>query len=311
MAAEGADTDLSADLFDAESRVWVESLLARCTFPNGTSPLRCAVSGGADSVAMLVLAMLAGHSVVVVHVDHGIQETSSADALLVGALAERLGVPFELHTVSVTDGPNLEARARKARYLALGPDSVVAHTADDRAEWVLIALMRGSGMDGIAAMHPARRPVLGLRRGETRDLCRLLDLETVDDPHNHDDRFVRIRVRRELLPLMGDIAGRDVAPLLDRLASIVSDEIDLLDGLAADLDPTDARALAAAPVGLARRAVRAWLRADHPLDLASTDRVLDVAAGRSLATEIVGGRRVWRSGQRLHVGGPISAASVP
>ena len=87
--------------------------------------------------------------------------------------------------------------------------------------------------------------------------------------------------------------------MLARQAAMLRADDDLLDGLAAALDPTDARALAAAPAPLARRAVRAWLRGEHPPDAATVERVLDVARGATTGCDVGGGRRVARRAQRL------------
>ena len=154
-------------------------------------------------------------------------------------------------------GPNLEARARAARYGVLPADVLTGHTADDQAETVLLNLLRGAGLDGLAGIAPGpRHPILALRRHETRALCQAVGLTPVDDPTNADPAFRRNRVRHELLPLLDDIAGRDVVAVLARQAAApAGTRPTLLDGLAAALDPTDARALAAAPAALARRAV--------------------------------------------------------
>lgn len=260
------------------------------------------MSGGADSLALLVLARATGCEVIAIHVDHGLREGSAADAEVVRAAAARFGARFVGASVTVAPGPNLEARARAARYAALPVDVVTGHTADDQAETVLINMLRGAGLDGLTAMGGARHPILGLRRSETRALCAALALSPVDDPTNADPAFVRNRVRHELVPLLDAIAGRDIVPLLSRLAAVTSDDVAVVDGLASAIDPTDARALAAAPLPLARRAVRRWLTIDgYPPDLASVERVLTVARGEVVACEVVGGRRVKRRGQRLSV----------
>jgi tRNA(Ile)-lysidine synthase len=267
----------------------------------------CAFSGGPDSTALVALAAAAGCRVTAVHVDHRLRPESAAEADQARALAGALGVEFRLVTVDVPAGPNLEARARDARRAALSAGALTGHTADDRAETILINLLRGSGLDGLGAMSPdPTRPLLGLRRHETRRLCGDLGLTPVADASNADPRFVRNRVRGELLPLMDDIAGRDVVPLLLRMAETVAADSAWLDAGAADLDPTDAKRLAAAPVALARRAVRRWLEADptgdgYAPDLAAVERVLAVARGDQLACEIVGGKRVERHRQRLSV----------
>lgn len=286
----------------------VAGLLARCAFPPAGSPLPCAVSGGPDSLALLVLAIEAGCDVEAVHVDHGLRPGSSSEADVVRAAAERFGARFRAEAVVVEPGPDLEARARAARRAVLPADHATGHTADDRAETVLLALLRGAGIDGVAALPPGpRHPIVGLRRHETEALCAAVGLAPVRDPTNHDRRFRRNRVRHEVLPLLHDVAERDVVPLLCRLADLAAADSALLDALAGEAlpDPTDARAVAGAPDALARRAVRAWLRgaaADderHPPSLAAVDRVLAVARGTAVATDVGAGRRVSRTRQRL------------
>ncbi len=276
-------------------------LLARCTFPAPGSAVTCAVSGGADSLALLLLATAGGCDVTAVHVDHGLRADSARDAQVVAAAASELGAAFRAERVSVDAGPNLEERARQARFAVLRHDVLTGHTADDQAETVLLNLLRGAGLDGLAGMGPGRHPIIRLRRGETRDVCAAAGLTPVEDPSNVDPRFRRNRVRRELLPLLDDLAERDVAALLARQADLLRDEAAFLDELAAALDPTDARALAAAPPPLARRAVRSWLRDDHPPAAAAVERVLAVARGEARATEIGGGRRVARTAGRLRL----------
>jgi tRNA(Ile)-lysidine synthase len=280
----------------------VGELLARCTFPAPGTPLRAGVSGGADSLALLALAAAAGCAVTAVHVDHGLRPGSAQEAEVVAAAARRFGAGFEARAVRPGPGPNLEARARAVRRAVLGPDASTGHTMDDQAETVLINMLRGAGRDGLAAMRPGpRHPLLGLRRSETHALCAALGLHPVHDPSNEDRRFLRNRVRLELLPLCNALAGRDVVPVLARQAALLAEEADLLEELAARLDATDARALAAAPSVLARRATRRWLRAGaaHPPDLAAVERVLAVAGGARRATEVAPARRVRRSGGRL------------
>ncbi|MBP6489437.1 MAG: tRNA lysidine(34) synthetase TilS [Ilumatobacteraceae bacterium] len=278
-------------------------LLARCTFPAPGTTVSCAVSGGADSTALLALAVAAGLTVTAIHVDHGLRTGSTAEAQVVRGNAERLGAAFRAERVHIVDGPNLEARARDARYSMLPPDVLTGHTADDQAETVLVNLLRGGATSGLAGMRPGHRhPLLSLRRRETIALCATLQLAVVHDPSNLDPRHLRNRVRHELLPLMDDLAQRDTVAVLARQAGLARDDDELLDTLAAALDPTDARALAAAPIALARRAVRRWLTLTHPPDAATVARVLAVARGEAVATEVGGGRRVERHRQRLSLG---------
>ncbi|MCB1016512.1 MAG: 7-cyano-7-deazaguanine synthase, partial [Acidimicrobiales bacterium] len=95
--------------------------------------MTCAVSGGPDSLALLALAVAAGLEVTAVHVDHGLRPGSGREAEVVEAAAERFGARFSARRVTVVEGPNLEARARAARYAALPPDACTGHTADDQA----------------------------------------------------------------------------------------------------------------------------------------------------------------------------------
>jgi tRNA(Ile)-lysidine synthase len=284
------------------------ALVARCAFPEPGTAVTAAVSGGADSLALLVLAAAAGCVVTAVHVDHGLRPGSAAEAGVVAAAATRYGAAFRAVSAAVAPGPNLEERARDARRALLPGDACTGHTLDDRAETVLVNLLRGAGATGLGALRPGpRHPLLALRRAETRALCAAEGLTPVVDPSNDDPRFVRNRVRHEVLPLLDAVAGRDVAPVLARQAELLADDADLVDALAAALDPTDARALAAAPIPLARAAVRAWLRPagrGHPPSAATVDRVLAVVAGERVATEIAGGWRVRRSRGRLHLDPP-------
>lgn len=284
-------------------------LLDRCTFPPAGQPLTCAVSGGADSLALLALAVTAGCEATAVHVDHGLRAGSAAEAEVVAAAASELGAAFRAERVVVEPGPDLEARARAARRAVLGPGHCTGHTADDRAETLLLNLLRGTGIDGLAAPRPGREhPILGVRRAETHALCAERGWRPVADPSNADPAFRRNRMRAEVLPLLHDVAERDVVPLLCRLADLAGDDADLLGALAGEgvADPTDARALTAVPVALARRAVRAWLREGsdherHPPSAATVERVLAVARGDAAGTDIGGGRRVVRTGMRLRI----------
>jgi tRNA(Ile)-lysidine synthase len=286
-------------------------LAARCDFPPPGTGVTCAVSGGPDSLALLALAVHAGCRATAVHVDHGLRAGSAAEADVVRAAAARLGAGFRSEQVTVGAGPNLEARARAARYAALGPGALTGHTADDQAETVLLNLVRGAALDGLAGMDPGLRPLRRLRRAETRALCAAVGLDPVLDPSNDDPALRRNRVRHELLPLLDAIAERDVVPVLARQADLARADTRLLDELADALDPRDARALAAAPAPLARRAVRRWLRAagpggpeHHPPDGAAVARVLAVARGEAVACELPGGWRVARTAGRLRVEPP-------
>ena len=272
----------------------------QCTFPSN-GPIHCAVSGGADSSALLILASMTGEEVIAHHVDHGLRPNSSIESDSVARLANQVGAKFRSVTLSLEEGPNLEARARSARFDAL-PDAVLTgHTADDQAETIILHLLRGGGPDALAGMGDEHHPIIKLRRADTESVCQIFEWTPVEDPTNEDPRFRRNRVRHEVLPLLNDVAERDVVPLLIRAGEIAEKDADLLDQLAQEIDVTDAAALASAPIALARRSIRAWLRGEHPPDLASVERVLQVARGEALGTEITGGRSVRRTNGKLRL----------
>ena len=284
-------------------------LLARCDFGEDDE-LALGVSGGADSTAMALLAAEAGRSFTIWHVHHGIRDGSDAEAEVVEKLALSLGAPFELRRLELTDGPDLEARARSARYGVLPADVCVAHTADDRAETVLLNLLRGAGLAGVAApFSRVRRPILGLRRAETRALCESADVFVVDDPMNDDLRFARVVVRKQLLPLAAEALGRDPVPLLNRHADLVADALVVIQDAAAALDATDTAVLRAAPRAVASEALRQWLMTQTgtptAVDAASINRVMDVVDGTARATEVEGGFRVARTAGRLRLHHPL------
>jgi tRNA(Ile)-lysidine synthase len=177
-----------------------------------------AVSGGPDSMALLhALAHLRdelGYGLVAHGVDHGLRPEARAELGLAEALARSLEVPFKWTRVSVERGSNLQARARTARYAALRRASenagatVIAtgHHADDRAETVLMRLLRGSGPRGLAVLPPRAgdlvRPLIRARRSDIEAHLRRHALRFAVDPSNADPRFLRAQVRHQLMPLL-------------------------------------------------------------------------------------------------------------
>lgn len=307
-----------------EIKEFADSLLERCTLPPAGSSLDCAVSGGPDSVALLVLAVHAGCRATAIHVDHGLREGSDREVELVSDIANSLGARFKSMSVQIDVGPNLEARAREARFNVLPPGTATGHTMDDQAETVIIALLRGSGMDGVAAMKPSiRHPLLRVRRSDTVKLCNMLGISTFDDPTNSSDLFQRNRIRHHLIPLCCDIAGRDVVPLLARHAQLMTEESQFLDDLSMSVDPTDVKSIRSAGKVLARRAIRRWLRSGdqgYPPDQAGVERVLEVAYGFSKGTDVVPGihvsrsrgvlSKVYISGQQADSGSMVDSTTV-
>lgn len=267
----------------------VDDLAARCRFPDRPT-LDCAVSGGADSLALLVLACREGRPVTAVHVDHGIRPDSGDDAQVVADAADRFGARFVCHRLRVEPGPNLEARAREARYTALPEGVLTGHTADDQTETVLLNLMRGAGIDGLAGIRRERRPLLDLRRADTAALCEHLGLQPVVDSTNDDPTYRRNRVRAELVPLLNGIAERDVVPIIARQADHLRDVSEWLDGLAGAVDATRVSELLASPPPVAHVALRRFIQqqtgADHPPRADTLARSLDVLHGRIRSTEL-------------------------
>jgi tRNA(Ile)-lysidine synthase len=276
--------------------------LKACTFDPPGTVVRCGVSGGADSFALLALAVAAGLDVTVVHVDHGLR--AQTEVRLVAAAAARFDTRFESVAVDVDPGSNLEERARAARLAALGPHALTGHTADDQAETVLLQLMWGAGPAGSAGMKPGpTKPLLRLRRTDTEAVCETAGLKWFSDPTNADLRFRRNRVRHELIPLMSRIADRDVVPLLNRSAGVSRATVAALEELLPEGDPTDTRWLRTLSDSVARLVVRSWLKQQtgRPISAGGTDRVMQVVAHQINATELEGGARLERTDGRLRI----------
>jgi tRNA(Ile)-lysidine synthase len=235
-----------------------------------------ACSGGADSLALLAAtvfeARASGWHVVGVTVDHGLQQGSDARADAVVGQMAAIGA-HETMTASVTveaTGHGLEAAAREARYAVLdqlaeraGAQAVLlGHTQDDQAETVLMGLTRGSGGRSIAGMRRSfgsyRRPFLDLTRAQTEAACRSQGLDFWVDPHNSDPRFLRSRVRYDVLPLLERELGPGVAVTLARTADLLREDMEALDTLAAEAHAAglEVDRLLALPAALRSRVMR-------------------------------------------------------
>lgn len=185
-------------------------------WPGGT-PLGLAVSGGPDSLALLALAREAGLAVRVATADHGLRPAAAEEAAAVAALCAELGVPHRTLRLDLPPGGNVQARARAARYTALGAWArdeglgaiVTAHHRDDQAETLVMRLNRGSGVAGLAGMRPRGpvpgapdiallRPLLDFARAELAAVVAERGWVAADDPSNRDARFDRVRVRTGL-----------------------------------------------------------------------------------------------------------------
>jgi tRNA(Ile)-lysidine synthase len=207
-----------------------------------------AASGGADSVALLTTLVALAPAwrlrLHALHVDHGLREDSGRDAEFVRALGARLGVPVDVTRVQVGPG-SMEAAARAVRYGALeawadrlGATRIaVGHTADDQAETVLMRLLGGAGVRGLAAIPPVRgriiRPLIELRRQVLREALTAEGIAWVEDPSNRDPKFLRNRIRHDVLPLLASAYDADVVPALVAVARHARASVEALDRAAA------------------------------------------------------------------------------
>ena len=286
------------------------ALLARCHFPPSDSAVDVAVSGGPDSLGLLLLAQAADLRVRVHHVDHHARATSGDDAHFVGAVCRSLGVEFERHDVAVESGANFEARARTARRRAMPATVMTGHTMDDLAETVLLNMLRGAGLDGLSPMvGDATKPLRDIRRSDLAAYVASSPWLARTDETNASPLFRRNRVRHELMPVLHHVAGRDVVPLLARQANLAHDErvwLDLLSaGDAAALSDADCRELRTWPAARLRRWLRRQLRRvgdgddSYPPSAHEVERAAAVVRGEVVATELGGGRRLTRRDQHL------------
>jgi tRNA(Ile)-lysidine synthase len=297
-----------------------------------------ACSGGADSLALAAAvafeAPRAGVPAGAVTVDHGLQAASAGRAEVTAGLLRNLGLdPVTVVRVEVDRDGGPEAAARTARYRALrtaagehGARVALGHTLDDQAETVLLGLGRGSGPRSIAGMvadsPPFWRPLLGIRRSTTRAACAALELPVWDDPWNDDPAYTRVRLRTEALPLLEDVLGGGVGPALARTATLLREDLDLLDELARrELDRLQddsglpAGELADLPAALRRRVLRDWLRGGGVRDLqavhlAAIDALLTAWRGQG-RVDLPGGAGVVRTSGRLVLLSPDDGTPIP
>lgn len=310
-----------------------------------------AVSGGADSSALLLaLEELIKQGklrlkLVVAHLDHGLRDDSKKDALWVSRLAKDLGFDVVVgranlklarsKTKTSKAVGNLEQAAREARYEFLHRTAgklrseyvLTAHTLDDQAETILMRLLRGSAAEGLSGTPPVRelargsqvklvRPLLAwARRSETEDYCRRRQIDFRVDEMNDDETFSRVRIRKQLLPLMKSFNNRVVealsrtATLLNEDALALSAEARGLLELAAEspgknsetrLPSLSVSVLLQSPAAVRRRALREWIlrsRGDlkrvEMVHLIAVEKLLEGERGGRVA-ELPGGMQVTR-----------------
>jgi tRNA(Ile)-lysidine synthase len=321
----------------------------RLRLPTSGETIVVAVSGGADSTALLLaIEELKTRNklyvdVCVAHLDHGLRKSSSKDAKWVKELATRLGFRSVIGRSKVAEdaeesSDNLEQAAREARYAFLERTAkkvsanyvLTAHTMDDQAETVLLRLMRGSAGAGLGGMESLRplaknssiklaRPILWARRIETEDYCRLRRVDFLTDEMNDDQKFARVKVRKQLLPLMQSFNNRIVEALSRTAAQLREDGAVLFNNSDALLQQAslsnvenetkppalDVKVLSKAPPALRRRALRQWLsearggtRRLEMVHLSAVEKLLEGTEGGRVV-ELPGGGRVSRRQHRL------------
>jgi tRNA(Ile)-lysidine synthase len=265
-------------------------------------------SGGQDSTCLLHALSRMDLQIMGVHVDHGLRVDSAVDAQRVVAIGREIGVPIEIIRVDVgvyrqgLPGWSVQQAARSARYQALAAVAeqqhaaavLVAHTADDQAETLLLNLMRGSGLEGLSAMpleqsfsleklgppvaelahRPSvlrvARPLLRVPRSTTLAYCAEFGLSVVEDASNQSRTFTRNRVRLDLLPAL-ERFNPAIRTILARTADLAAEDIAALDALVDALHASLARPTAPGvleyelgpwrvqPRGLQRRLLRRGL----------------------------------------------------
>jgi tRNA(Ile)-lysidine synthase len=287
-----------------------------------------AVSGGADSLALAYATLVESSPLAIkaiaVTIDHQLQEKSSDQAAKVEKQLRAMGYQdVMVAKVKVSLESGLEAGARSARYealqkIALEKNAVkvlLGHTRDDQAESVLLGLARGSGTRSLSGMASENgiylRPLLALTRAQTEAACTEFGIEYWNDPHNENHDFSRVRVRREVLPVMEEQIGPGIAAALARSAALLRDDADALDAIAsAEISRHNLTDLECSELELLPRAIRtrilrtAIYAAGAPSGSISADHIGAVEAlvtswhGQGLVS-LPGGVKVERISGRL------------
>ncbi|OII43191.1 tRNA lysidine(34) synthetase TilS [Plantibacter sp. MMLR14_011] len=263
--------------------------------------LLVALSGGADSLALAAATAFEAGKVGLragaVIVDHGLQAGSADVAARAADQARALGLdPVLVRVVEVGSEGGPEAAARAARYTALDAARVevgaslvlLAHTLDDQAETVLLGLARGSGTGSLQGMAPVSgpllRPLLGIRRSQTREACASEGLEPWHDPHNTDDAYARVRVRERVLPVLEAELGPGIAEALARTADAAREDADAFEEMIEETIEelvehaeagisVSAGALAANPAALRQRIIRYIVQSEFGVSLTRSQTI--------------------------------------
>jgi tRNA(Ile)-lysidine synthase len=297
------------------------------------SRVLAAVSGGADSVAMLIiLRELAAESrfelVGLAHLNHQLRGAEAdADEAFCARLAASFGLPFDVEQIDVRrlaadQAISIEHAAHTARHAFYDRAAVrakatavaVAHTRDDQAETFLLRLLRGAGPRGFGGMHPQSgfviRPLLDASREEVRDFLSSRQVEFREDASNADVAIARNRVRHELIPFLRERFSPGIINVLDREAAIARDDSEFLDQAAALASGTlvtltsegveiDVEGLLVQPPAIARRVIRdaqQLVTGSRFIGFESIDAVLAAAVSKSPEALDLPGHRMNRRG---------------
>ncbi len=210
------------------------------------TPILLALSGGADSRALLHMLLSYGAPLSVAHVDHGIRgETSKRDREFCEALAREAGIPFyllktDIPALAKKNHTGLEEQARAERYRFFEelmqehdiPILATAHNATDNAETLLFRMARGTGLSGLCGISPARsfgggmliRPLLDMTKEEILEYCKAHSLNYVTDETNADIAYARNRIRHNILPEMNVLNKEAVRHISELCRSLNEDE---------------------------------------------------------------------------------------
>jgi tRNA(Ile)-lysidine synthase len=264
-------------------------------------PLLVLLSGGADSVCLLDVAVALEAGVSALHVNYGLREGADADADFCRGLCERLGVPLSIEQPPIPREGNVQAWAREARYslaeqLAQA-EYATGHTLSDQAETVVYRLAASPGRRALRGMEPRHgrlvRPLLEVTREDTREWCRARGLEWREDPTNEDTNYARARVRREVMPhlrALNPAAERNIAETARQLRDEQEVVEAAVDEVIERLGPApELVALRDEPAGLARL-VLARL-AGVPVPRARAARLLEFDANGTHELDVGGGVR--------------------
>ena len=265
-------------------------------------PLLVMLSGGADSVCLLDVALELDAQVSALHVNHGLRPEADDDEAHCRALCDRVGVELAVERPALAPGGNLQARARAARYeaaerLAAG-DYAAAHTLSDQAETVVYRLASSPGGRALLGMQPRRgrlvRPLLEATREDTREHCRDRGLDWREDSSNRDARFARARIRAEVMPALRAIAPAAEATIAETSRQL-AEEAELLDAAVDAIlggeSSVELARLRAEPPALARLVLRR-LAGDVPVSRRLASELLELGAeGGTAELDLPGGVR--------------------